>query len=196
MEKRALWFLVVVLTVVDFWFLSHHNDGDAQTPKVSRVAQQAAIEAAYADEEELLLNKVQTIPNGPLRSEDAGLAGNRLEFYLIVSARDCTNCIEDEVSQLNRLVKEVPKDQVGVEGFFVDESEPEIAQRVMNHLAPEPQFPVRVRSVLEGVAASTPLVLVVRVRDGRILDAHKPLPENLSKRDAFYARWNAVLGIG
>jgi hypothetical protein len=53
-----------------------------------------------------------------------------------------------------------------------------------------------VRNLLAQVpGATTPLVLVVRSRDGKILDAHKPVPEDLMKRDAFYSRWSAALGM-
>lgn len=41
---------------------------------------------------------------------------------------------------------------------------------------------------------TTPLVLAVRDQDATILDAHKPIPQDLSKIDSFYTRWSNLLG--
>lgn len=54
----------------------------------------------------------------------------------------------------------------------------------------EPAFPVSIEDLISHLPdVTTPLVLVLRSAVGRILDAHKPIPENLSRRDA---RWSAA----
>lgn len=64
------------------------------------------------------------------------------------------------------------------------------------NLYPVPVFPISIENVMTYLPmATTPLVLVVRTTDGKILDAHKPIPENLSRRDAFYERWRAALDL-
>ncbi len=71
----------------------------------------------------------------------------------------------------------------------------DVAHKFIKSLSPAPIFPMAVRNVLSHLPATTPVVLVIRSRDGKILDAHKPIPEDLMKRDAFYARWSATLGM-
>lgn len=119
-----------------------------------------------------------------------------VQFVLMASVNDCTNSIEDEVSRLNELTLRESGKITGVQGFFVDQGETQKAATFIGHLSPAPIFPMSIKNVLaEFPEATTPLVLVVRSRDGKILDAHKPIPEDLAKRDAFYTRWIATLGL-
>jgi hypothetical protein len=114
----------------------------------------------------------------------------------LASVDNCTNCIEDEVAKLNELLAGGSSRISAVQGYFVDEERSQIANTFIKHLSPPPAFPMSVRNTLSQLpGATTPLVLVIRSRDGKILDAHKPIPEDLTKRDAFYARWAAALGM-
>ena len=122
--------------------------------------------------------------------------GGAVQFVLLASVDNCTNCIEDEVAKLNELVAASSSRVSGIQGFFVDEERSQMAETFIEHLSPAPVFPMSVRNALSQLPdATTPLVLVIRSRDGKILDAHKPIPEDLTKRDAFYARWAAALGM-
>jgi hypothetical protein len=125
----------------------------------------------------------------------AANSGSGLQFLLLASLDDCTNCIEDEVEKLNQLARCGSRRVDDVRGVLLDENRHEQAEVLLSHLSPAPRFPLSIesRSRKSLVGATTPLVLVVRSRDGKILDAHKPIPQDLSKRDTFYTRWLEML---
>lgn len=100
------------------------------------------------------------------------------------------------MAELNDLALRNSRKIAGIQGFFVDEDQRQKANTFINHLSPAPVFPMTVKNALaQFPEVTTPVVLVFRSRDGKILDAHKPIPENLLKRDAFYTRWIATLGL-
>lgn len=196
MERRVLWAFVVILLAVDILLLLQRRQTGARLQNFQRTAATALLKARYAAEEEALLIQVEAVPSGfPfLQAEHA--AGDAVQLVLLASVDDCTNCIEDEVMKLNALPVGNGSRVTGIQGFFIDEDRRATANAFISHLSPAPTFPMSVRNVLPQVpAATTPLVLVIRSRDGKILDAHKPIPQDLTKRDAFYARWSAALGL-
>lgn len=199
MERKILWFFVVALLAVDVTVLLQQRQSGARLRELERRSAAATLKADYAAEEEALLTEAGAVPASfpLLRPGKAGSTPDEaVQFALVVSVADCTNCIEDEVTRLNELKLKAPGRVTGIQGFFVDEETPEAAATLIQHLSPAPAFPLSVKNALAQLPeASTPLVLVIRSRDGKILDAHKPIPEDLTKRDAFYARWNAALGL-
>jgi len=197
MEKKILWLTVVALLAVDVFLVVRGRQMSALVLDLESDAASYRAEAAYGDEQEALLNQVGSVPADFPKLTGEVAADTAVDVYLLVSVDDCTNCIEDEVSRLNMLALE-PSDRVsGIWGFFVDEDRPEAVAVVRDHLAPQPVFPFAVGNPLPMLpGATTPLVLVVRSQDGRILDAHKPIPQNLTRRDAFYARWTPQLFDG
>ncbi len=199
MERKILWFFVVALLAVDVTMLLQKRQVADRFRELQRKSAASTLKTDYAAEEEALLTGAGTVPAAfpllrPAKTGDA--AGEAVQFALVVSVADCTNCIEDEVTRLNELKLKAPVRVTGIQGFFVDEETPEAAATLIQHLSPAPAFPLSVKNALaQFPEASTPLVLVIRSRDGKILDAHKPIPEDLTKRDAFYARWSAALGL-
>jgi hypothetical protein len=194
--KKTLWFFVIALLAVDIFMLLQRRQIEKSFQGLRRESASAMMKTQYAAEEETILTTTRVIPASFPRARSGGAADDRVQIFLIASVADCTNCIEDEVTELNEVVLKKPGRIAGIEGFFVDENRMEMAERFIKHLSPAPAFPISVRNVLSQLrGATTPLVLVVRARDGRILDAHKPIPEDLLKRDAFYARWTAALGL-
>lgn len=194
--KRTLWFFVVALLVVDVIMLAQRQQLEGKLRDLRRRSASAMVKTRYASEEEVLLavtRKVEApFPLAPAR----GGADDSVQIFLLTSVEDCTNCVEDEVTKLNQVVLAHPERVSSVQGFFIDESQKDKAQRFIHTLNPAPVFPMSVRNLLPQVpGATTPLVLVVRSKDGKILDAHKPVPEDLMRRDAFYSRWTAALGI-
>lgn len=194
--ERVLWFFLVGLLAVDVTLLVQNRKLTSSAQDLRTKSEAALLKTAYADEEEALLTGPGIVPATFPRLRAEGAASDTVQFVLLVSVEDCTNCIEDEVMKLNQIAVQGPQRITGIQGFFVDEDRPEIAKRFIAHLSPRPAFPLSVRNALSHLpGATTPLVLVLRSRDGKILDAHKPIPEDLTKRDAFYARWAAALGM-
>ena len=192
---RVLWCLVVVLVAVDVLMLGERQRLQSELRTLEDACAVAKLKTGYASEEEKLLTGRGVVSSLP-RLHPEGKAEDAVQFVLLASAEDCTNAIEDEVTKLNQIAKKPSARVVGVAGFFVDTDHPERARSVLQHLSPPPAFPVTVTNALAYIpGATSPLVLVVRSLDGRILDAHKPIPQDLSKRDAFYARWGAALGL-
>lgn len=198
-ERRLLWVFLVALLAVDGFLLFQRGRMARSLRDLQSRSANAIVESAYADEEQALLTKARTVPAAfPRASTDAksGVSSG-VEFVLVASIDDCTNCIEDEIVKLNELAAGNPRGAAGIAGFFVDEDRLTTARRFIDHLSPAPRFPISVRDVLaELPEATTPLVLVIRSRDRKILDTHKPLPQNLAKRDAFYVRWAALTASG
>jgi hypothetical protein len=195
MEKRVLWFFVVALLAVDIVLLAERSQSGKRFRDLQRASAAAMLKMEYAAEEEALLTKTAAVPPAFPRVESAE-DGDAVQFILLASVDNCTNCIENEVAKLNELVVAGLSNISGVQGFFVDAERLRMAETFIKHLSPTPVFPVSVRNALSQLPdATTPLVLVIRSRDGKILDAHKPIPEDLTKRDAFYARWAAALGM-
>lgn len=196
-ERRLLWFFVVALLAVDVVLLVQRGRLVGSLRDLRARSGLAMIESAYADEEEALLTRTRTVP-ATFLGVRAGAGGpDALLFVLVVSVDDCTNCIEDEIVKLNEIAITDRGREVRVVGYFVDEERSEIARRFIDHLAPSPLFDVSIENALvELPGATTPLVLVVRPHDRKILDVHKPLPQNFARRDAFYARWLALAGLG
>lgn len=196
MEKRVLWFFVVALLAVDIVLLAQRSRSGMRFRDLQRASAVAMLKTEYAAEEEALLAKTAAVPPTFPRIEAAQEDGDKVQFVLLASVDNCTNCIEDEVAKLNELVAAGSSRISGIQGFFVDEEQAAMAEVFIEHLSPAPVFPMSVRNPLAELPdATTPLVLVIRSRDGKILDAHKPIPEDLTKRDAFYARWAAALGM-
>lgn len=210
MEKRFLWGLLVVLLVVNgFLLLRMRQMGESFQDRYQDLRRDAAtsrLEAEYADEEQAILTGSPILPRdfprlGETRTptgDGAGtpaIAESSLHFFLLVSIEDCTNCIEDEIAQLNRLTVEDPEGLAGSWVYFVDEGREAEVEPLVEYLSPSPLMPLTVDDPTSLIPqATTPLVLVVRDGDRRILDVHKPIPQDLTRRDAFYARWRALLG--
>lgn len=195
--ERALWFFVVALLAVDLFVLHQRRELEAQVRSLDQGAALAATKVRFAHEEEVLLATVRQVPPGFPRLPDASGYANAVEFMLLASADDCTNAIEDEVTKLNQIATRRAKGVTGIRGFFVDVHRPQRARAVLDHLSPPPLFPITVQNPLPQLrGATTPLVLVIRSKDGRILDASKPIPQDYAKLDAFYARWRSLLGVG
>lgn len=197
MEKKVLWFFVVALLAVDIILLAQRNKSGTRFRDLQRASATAMLKTEYAAEEEALLATNRTVPPAfPRLQLSDEPAGDAVQFVLLASVDNCTNCIEDEVEKLNELLARGSGRISGIQGFFVDEKRPQMAETFIKHLSPAPVFPMSVKDALSQLPGATaPLVLVIRTRDGRILDAHKPIPEDLTKRDAFYARWASSLGL-
>lgn len=188
-EARLLTLCVASLVAANVWLVHGRSVSSSKLAEVRSSAAAATLEAAYADEEQALLLEQRYLAalEGQLPTDPSS---GEVDLVLISAIGDCNNCIEDEFRKLNEILAKNPGPLRQVRGFFVDEDRPEEVRRLIDHLVPAPEFPLDIENVLEGEArATTPLVLVVRSRDGRILDAHKPIPENLAKRDTFYKRW-------
>ena len=186
--------LLICLLAADLVLLAERGRLKDRVREVDRRSAVARIKASYAREEERLLVDVGKLPaTFPLAAAQPQHP-DAVRFVLLVSVDDCTNCIEDELLMLNEMVAEGSARVAGIQGFFVDVDRPSVVRAMAQRLAPQPAFPVATQNAIAHLpGAHTPLVLAVRAGDGRILDAHKPIPEDLSKRDAFYARWRALL---
>lgn len=196
MIQRALWVLLVALLVVNLRVILERRDLQARVRDLEEVSAVARLKTEYAREEERLLVVTGAVPANFPRLKNVQASTDAVQFVLLASADDCTNAIEDEVAKLNQLAGRSSTNITGVQAFFVNGDEPSRARSVVRHLSPPPVFPVTIRNVLRELPdATTPLVLVIRSRDGRILEAHKPIPQDLSKRDAFYVRWSGTLGL-
>ncbi len=198
MEKKILWVCVVGLLAVDVALLVQRRSLIARIETMHSATLVESFQAKYTSEEEQLVLGTRTVaPTYPgLALEAVDLAGEAVIFSLLVGLDDCTNCIEDELVRLNRLASDGTSGLVaGVSGFVVDEERGKDAERLLGLLTPQPGFPFSIQNVLPMVSqATTPVVLVIRARDGRILDAHKPIPQDLTRRDRFYSRWQSFLG--
>jgi hypothetical protein len=198
--RATLWFCLVALLAADIALLVQRRQLDGRFQDLRTRSDEAFLKSKYAAEEQALVTRTGAIPAtfpGHQADQPVGEpSGEKVELFLLASIDDCTNSIEDEVTKLNEIARQGPASIAGVHGFFVDEDRPAMADRFLRHLSPAPAFPMSVRDVRSQVpGATTPLVLVVRSRDGKILDAHKPIPGNLRKRDAFYTRWTGTLGL-
>ncbi len=194
--ERALWFFVIALLAVDITLMVQRRQADERFQNLQRKTSVTEANVKYAIEEETILTGVGAVPAAFPRIRLAESAGDTVQFVLLASVNDCTNSIEDEVVKLNELSLRKSSKIDGIQGFFVDEDQRQKANTFINHLSPAPVFPMSVKNAIAQLPeATTPLVLVLRSRDGKILDAHKPIPENLIKRDAFYTRWTAALGM-
>jgi hypothetical protein len=192
--KATLWFFLLALLAADVALLAQKRQLDGRFEDLRAKSAEAFLKTKYSAEEEALLTRTGVIP-ATIPGHDQ-LAGDKVEIFLLASVDDCTNSIEDEVLKMNEIAREGSARIAFIGGFFVDEDRPEMAHRFIAHLSPEPAFPMSVRNVRSQVpGATTPLVLIVRSRDGKILDAHKPISGNLRKRDAFYTRWTGTLGL-
>lgn len=195
--ERVPWFFVLALLAVDLFVLHQRHELQAQLESFEQSSAVATTKVSYAHEEEDLLGRVRQVPPGFPRLADVSGSADAVEFVLLASADDCTNAIEDEVTKLNQIAAHSAKTVTGIRGFFVDVSRPRRARAVLDHLSPPPLFPFTIQNPLGLLrGATTPLVLVIRSKDGRILDASKPIPQDYPKLDAFYSRWSSILGLG
>lgn len=194
-EKKLLWFFLVGLIAVDASLLWQKGRLDRRLAELEDSAREARIEQEYADEQEALVLGPGLVSPGFHDGLRATTGGDGVQFVLFASLDDCMNCIEDEVEKLNEIVRCASPRVDQVRGFLLDEHRREQAEALLAQLSYAPIFPLSIRFTPRDLAAgaSTPLVLVVRSRDGKILDAHKPIPQNLTRRDTFYTRWLQAL---
>lgn len=193
MEKKLLWFFMISLLLLNLALLWQRKAVDRDFETLSRTSVEARLEKAYVDEQEtLVLGDAGLLRTGVPASLRPATSGSGIQFLLLVSLDDCTNCIEDEVEKLNEVAHCGSRRVDAVRGVLLDEHRREQAEVLMAHLAPAPIFPLSIEPMSRKalVGATTPLVVVVRSEDGKILDAHKPIPQDLSKRDTFYTRWS------
>ena len=196
MKAATWWFLLLVLLAADIALLAQRRQLDGRLEALRARSAEALLKSKYAAEEQALLTRTGAVPAEFAGRRATARTGEDVELYLLASVDDCTNSIEDEVMKLNEIARLESARVAGIHGFFVDEDRRAIAGRFIGHLSPAPAFPMTVEDVRPQLpGATTPLVLVVRSRDGKILDAHKPIPGNLRKRDAFYIRWTGALGL-
>lgn len=194
--ENVLWLVLVMLLAVDVGLLAQRRRLEQRLQDLEIASESSAVKVNFADEEQNLLVVTRQVPAGFPRSRAASQSEESVEFFLLASVNDCTNSVEDEIEALNRIAIKHPSKVRYIQGFFVDENKPDMANRFIQNLNPAPKFPISIRNVLSRLpGATTPLVLVVRTGDGRILDAHKPIPQYVGKRKAFYARWSTVLGM-
>lgn len=194
MEKKLLWILLVALVGIDVFMIWERNQLSSRLRDIQRDCTGARLKADYGEEQEAILNRLKIVPEGVRDVLPVDGREEAVQFVLLASVDDCTNCIEDEIFKLNQVMEDSAT--MTVEGFFVDEDRATQARRFIDNLAPAPRFSMEVHNLLDLLpGATTPLVLVVRAHDGKILDVHKPIPEDLSRRDAFYARWTSLLGL-
>ena len=190
--QRFAWLTVVLFLLVNVGLLIQRRSLEAEVTRLRGMGQTPDSRSKYSSEEDFLLASNVRFPSVLAAAKPAGA----VEIFLIGSVDDCTNSIEDEVSKLNEIVLAKPKKVLAVRGFFVNEGRAESVGKIVQGLSPQPLFPVIVQNVLLQLReATTPLVIVVRSEDGKIIDAHKPIPEDLVKRDAFYARLVAYLEL-
>ncbi|NJL27732.1 MAG: hypothetical protein HC897_07470 [Thermoanaerobaculia bacterium] len=204
MERKILWVFFMLLLGTDVFLVlqrDHLNDMvKSLAEENSNLADRnrmLSTKATYIEEEDnIITNRLELPEEFPWRP-NRSFAGPRFHFKLLASTADCTNCIESEVIHLNQIATMKQNMHAGnVQAFFVDEERLETAERFIANLSPKPLFPFSVRNVLPYLpGATTPLVLVVRSHDGMIVDAHKPIPEDLLRSEAFYARWAGVLEL-
>lgn len=192
MEKKALWFFMIALLLLNGGLLWQRKGLDVRLENLAKSSVEARLEKAYVDEQETLVLGAGVAGSDLLPPVLRAVTdGGGYQFLLLASLDDCTNCIEDEVEKLNQLVRCGSPRIDDVRGVVLDEHRRDQAEVLLSHLSPSPRFPLSIESQSRQglVGATTPLVLVVRSRDGKIIDAHKPIPQDLSKRDTFYTRW-------
>lgn len=152
------------------------------------------VEAGATEQEEnlLLMERIvlsERYSDFPLKqTATVGQAAPGVEFVLIFSMNDCMNCVLAEIKVLNKYYELGGK----VVGYSVDDQSLERAGRFIGML--KPSFPIEYYdplSELDGIG--TPVVLALRPSEQKILDVHKPLPEDLKKRNVFYTRWQRIL---
>lgn len=195
MEKKILWMVMVLLLAANIVLLIDRRSTASSSAQLRRQSAVAHLESRYTAEQETLLIENRAVPPSLLRPT-AAAPGADVQFILIASVDDCTNCIEDEIVKLNEISHPKSSQTAAVRGIYVDVGRESRAEAVIANLSPAPTFEVSIEDVMSLLPkATTPLVLVVRKLDGRLLDAHKPIPENLSRRDAFYERWKAALEV-
>jgi hypothetical protein len=194
--KNLIWLFVIALLAVDIGMLIQRRQIEARMLALKHESAAAMFKVQCAEEEERILSVTGAVPISFPLGQPAATTGETVQFFLIASVHDCTNSIEDEVVKLNEISESHSRRIAAVRGYFVGEGDPVTANRFIQHLSPGPAFPFRVQNALSRLpGATTPLVLVVRTRDRRIVDAYKPIPQDLTKRDAFYARWAAALDL-
>lgn len=193
--QRAAWIILVCLLAANVALLAQRRQFGERLQRVRHGSALAEVKAHYAQEEQELVVRTGALPAGfPLAAFSAAGPGD-VAFLLLASIDDCVNCIQDEIVMLNKVAGGRLPGVAGIQGYLVDRNRPGAVERFRRHLNPAPAFPLAAVDALAHLpGAHTPLVLVVRVGDRRILDAHKPIPEYLSKRNAFYARWLRLLG--
>lgn len=193
--QRIVWLALVALLLVDAALLLQRRELEASIGSLRSEAISTSTRAKYTAEEDSLLASTSVVPAAFLFLQAGQANDDSVQILLVGSVDDCTSSIEDEVSKLNELALKKPGRIAAIRGFFVDEGRGEMARRFIGNLSPRPIFSMLVKNVLLQLPrASTPIVLVVQSRDGKVIDAHKPIPEDLIRRDAFYARLTAYLG--
>ena len=187
-----LWIVLAVLVMVDGVMFVAWKQANSRLEVLAGESHTARGKYIYAAEEERLVHSAKVVPPSfPLL---AGQHPQGVQFHLIVSVDDCLNCIEDEVTALNDLASDSQKLMTdGVRGHWVRNASEDRVAAISEYL-PSPHFRFQATDDMSLVEGSyTPLVLVVRTADRRILDAHMPIPEDHSKRRAFYERWQTLL---
>lgn len=102
MEKKALWILMVLLLAANIALLVDRRSTASSFAQMHREAAVSHQESQCNAEQEMLLTETSEVPASLLPSTVAD-PGVDLQFLLLASIDDCTNCIEDEIAKLNEI---------------------------------------------------------------------------------------------
>ena len=194
--QRTAWLLLICLSAVDLVLLYQRRELQAELASLRAKSAEAIARGSYSEEEERLLASIRSLPSAFPLTPTSRLDEDTFQVLLIAGRNSCGSALEAEIVRLNELIRRKPRKLRSVRGFFVDGSKESQAGRFIGQLHPQPEFPIDVSNVIANLPAATPpIVLVIRTRDRKIADAHKPVPEALIRRDAFYARLDALLNV-
>lgn len=115
-------------------------------------------------------------------------------FFLLTRFDDCSNCVEQESSVLNKVIRWKGVHVMGV--YAPSSGIPLAAFRQKFDISFRVIAVDSIQSVFGVRVEKTPLVTVINNQTGEILDAYFPEVNNFAKRNAFYRRWQRAWNLG
>jgi hypothetical protein len=145
------------------------------------------------------LAEAEIITSGVYNPEEYAEAGEVVPrqgytFILFTRFDDCSNCVEQEISVLNQVVRCKAAHVMGI--YARSLGIPLANFREKFGVAFRVIAVDSIQSIFGVSVENTPLVTLVNNHTKEILDAYSPEVNNFAKRNAFYRRWQRALNLG
>ena len=187
--------LLLVLIVIVILFVFRINQYNDLHDALARETFAARIEAEAVVTEEHALGipeHVFGLSDGSQRADSASVRG--ISFAILFDPSNCSNSLASDIEVLSAFHRSPSRWIHSVRGYYVSERHDLFDQFISLHKI---SFPVVKANPLEAYFDTTyvltPLVLVIDASSQTVLDAHRPIPDDVRKSRLFYDKWKRLM---
>ena len=187
--------ILLILLIILVLFIVRINQYSNLHDALARETFEQGIEAEAVEVEEYALGIPAFVfgsSDDPQRADSASVSG--ISFAIFLDPANCSNSLASEIGVLGAFHRFHSSWIHSVRGYYVSERHDLFDQFISLHKI---SFPVVKANPLaahfDTTHVLTPLVLVIDARSRTVLDAHRPIPDDVQKSRLFYDKWKRIM---